>query len=268
MNYSSLTSLDICSYKGVNGVEIVEYGEYPQSIIPKEDARKLERLYKKRRWKLNWTAEKYTTDSNLNNNTEVGFITREHHVYEYEGKKYIRLVGDENVEGELLSDGQIVTIGTPYWIKVEPVKWLLDREKDLLISKDALVSGIQFNFKRSYTEKEFDETTIKWYLDNHLSKEIVQNEKKVNINNTVKTEISIQNKDISKKLLGMTISLRQLEMDIDDEYMLKQKEINDEYERKKQEISCIWQELISLTTQTNDVSEAQLAELKKKIKTR
>ena len=63
----------------------------------------------------------------------------------YNGKKYIRFIGNSNSNGEILSNGEFVEIDKPYWILVEPIKWLVDEINDIALSKKIIFSGVQFN---------------------------------------------------------------------------------------------------------------------------
>ena len=67
--------------------------------------------------------------------------------YEYNGKKYIRFVGDSNCSGETLSNGRVVRKGVPYWVEVEPIKWIIDEKADVALSKKILFAGVIFDDK-------------------------------------------------------------------------------------------------------------------------
>ena len=100
------------------------------------------------------------------------FIAREFIEYEYDGNKYIRFVADENCNGKLLSDGRIVQIGESYWVKVEPIIWLVDKQADIALANEILFAGVQFYFY-SYSMGNFDDTTIKLYMNRCFSTDII-----------------------------------------------------------------------------------------------
>ena len=56
------------------------------------------------------TGKSYTTDSVRYQDSDTPFQARTHTEYEYNGKKYIRFVGDSNCSGEVLSDGRMFSI--------------------------------------------------------------------------------------------------------------------------------------------------------------
>ena len=151
-------------------IKEIEYGEYPQTIVDKIYSKELERAYND--GNLIITGKKYTTDSNFYDDLEKKFIPRTHTEYEYNGSKYIRFKGDSNCTGEYLSDVRKVRLGGTYWVRVEPIIWLIDEEVDLAISKKIIFSGVQFNHSRDYNG-DFDSTDIKQFMDNYFSKEIV-----------------------------------------------------------------------------------------------
>ena len=76
----------------------------------------------------------------------------------------------------ILSDNRIIEIGVPYWIKVEPIVWLVDEKADIALSKYIIVAGIQFDNKEIY-EGNFEETFIKQFMNTYLAKEIECNNK-------------------------------------------------------------------------------------------
>lgn len=151
-------------------IKEIEYGEYPQTIVDKNYSKELERAYND--GNLIITGKKYTTDSNFYDDLEKKFIPRTHTEYEYNGSKYIRFKGDSNCTGEYLSDVRKVRLGGTYWVRVEPIIWLIDEEADLALSKKIIFSGVQFNHSRDYND-DFDSTDIKQFMDNYFSKEIV-----------------------------------------------------------------------------------------------
>ena len=159
--------------RGANGLKEVEYGEYPQTIVNENDSNLLERLYNS--GNLQTTGKQYTTDSQNSNNGNVFFQARKHIEYEYNGSKYIRFIGDTNVEGSILSDGRIVQSGHVYWVKVEPITWLVDEMADIALCKKIIFSGVQFKHTRDY-DGDFDRTDIKRFMDTCFGKEIVSNQ--------------------------------------------------------------------------------------------
>ena len=168
--YSSIQSISSHGVRGANGIKEIEYGEYPQTIVDENYSRELERAYNNR--SLRTTGKNYTTDSVRYQDTDTSFRARTHTEYEYNGSKYIRFVGDLNCEGEVLSDGRTIETGQAYWVRVEPITWLVDERANIALSKKLIFSGLQFKNHRDY-KGDFDRTDIKQFMDNYFSKEIV-----------------------------------------------------------------------------------------------
>lgn len=159
-----------CKNVVINEKEIieVEYGEYPQMVADEALSYELEMLYNIRR--LKFTGRKYTTDSD---STSV-FRARFHTEYEYRGNRYIRFVCDSNCDKEPLSDGRITIAGDAYWLKVEPIIWLVDEYKDIAITKKIIFAGVPFKSFGSYTG-DFASTTLYWFMNTFFKNEIVYN---------------------------------------------------------------------------------------------
>lgn len=168
--YSSIQSISSNGVRGANGIREIEYGEYPQTIVDENYSRELERAYNNR--SLRTTGKNYTTDSVRYQDTDTSFRARTHTEYEYNGSKYIRFVGDSNCDGEVLSDGRTIKIGQAYWVRVEPITWLVDERANIALSKKLIFSGVQFKNRIDY-KGDFDRTDIKQFMDNYFSKEIV-----------------------------------------------------------------------------------------------
>jgi len=168
--YSSISRVSSNKVRGRNGILEVEYGEYPQTIVSENFARTLERAYLNRT--INQTGKSYTTDSVNYHNTSILFQARTHIEYEYNGKKYIRFIGDLNCSGEVLSDGRTIQRSGVYWVEVEPIKWMIDERSNIALSKKLIFSGVQFNRERNY-KGNFNKTDIKKFMDKHFSKDII-----------------------------------------------------------------------------------------------
>ena len=168
--YSSIQSISSNGVRGASGIKEIEYGEYPQTIVDENYSRELERAYNN--GSLRTTGKNYTTDSVRYQDYDTNFRPRAHTEYEYNGSKYIRFVGDSNCDGVVLSDGRTIQSGNTYWVRVEPITWLVDERANIALSKKLIFSGVQFKNRRDY-KGDFDRTDIKQFMDNYFSKEIV-----------------------------------------------------------------------------------------------
>lgn len=155
--------------RGVNGVKEVYYGEYPQSIVSEGYSLELESNYQN--GSLKTTGKSYTTDPVAYASFFETFQARKHIEYEYCGSKYIRLIGDSNGSNEILSDGRTIQVGIPYWVKVEPISWLIDEISGIALCKKIIFSGVQFKNKCDY-QGDFINTDINRFMNDCWAKEI------------------------------------------------------------------------------------------------
>ena len=161
---------------GYNGIEEVEYGEYPQNAADSRMQNILESEYNRG---MNKTGRSYTFDSVRYDDYDTGFIPVTYEEYEYQGKKYIRIKANSDFGGDrfMLSNGVKYRDGDYVWVEVSPVKWLIDNKTGILISKKGLVSGIRFLDRNQKYKGDFSKTEMKEYLDRYMSKELFQTTK-------------------------------------------------------------------------------------------
>ena len=161
---------------GYNGIEEVEYGEYPQNAADSRMQNILESEYNRG---MNKTGRSYTFDSVKYDDYDTGFKPVTYEEYEYQGKKYIRIKANSDFCGDkfMLSNGVKYRDGDYVWVEVSPVKWLIDDKTGILISKKGLVSGIRFLNKSTNYKGDFSKTEMKEYLDRYMSKELFQTTK-------------------------------------------------------------------------------------------
>lgn len=150
-------------------IKEVEYGEYPQTVVNEDYSRELEWAYNNRSLRI--TGKDYTTNSQYFIGSNKVFSPKTNTEYEYNGSKYIRFVGNQNCNGLVLPDDRKLQEGTAYWVRVEPIIWLVDEAKNVALAKKILFSGIQLK-NQCYYKGDFDKTNIKMFMDNYFSKEI------------------------------------------------------------------------------------------------
>lgn len=164
-----------------NGILEVEFGEYPQDIVNEELSDELEKAYLN--GLIKQTGKSYTTNLELPH-LKKNYIERNHIEYEYNGKKYIRVVSDSEIwlDEIVLSDGRKVESNSVYWISIEPIKWFLDKKTNILLSKKVLFAGIPYGEKvegieeKKYSLKNcFNYSLIKQFMDKYFSKDIIDN---------------------------------------------------------------------------------------------
>lgn len=201
INYSLI--FNNCDMKtNINNGDEILLGEYPQTVVKECESVKLEEMFKSNYLRL--TGKKYTYDSVDIADFDKAFEPANYLEYEYNGNKYVRIISDSKSEGKTLSDGRTVFSNYAYWIKVEPIVYLYDKESDILLSKNILFAGIRFagklidEYKKYITD--FNKTEIKYYLDNYFVKEIIPSK-----NYEIETEKVIK-ADSSKALIKQYVA--------------------------------------------------------------
>ena len=157
-----------------DGILRIEFGEYPQFIVSDLDLKlDLQSLYD--RGMLKTTGKIYTTDSVDYDDLDIEFKPYSHIEYEYNGEKYIRFLVGRNGYDVPLSDDNSYDLGDVCWIKVEPIKWLVDEKSDKAICENAIFSGIQYcSSNTNFSDlNDFKSTDIKKFMDTYFSKEIL-----------------------------------------------------------------------------------------------
>ena len=157
----------------------VLFGEYPQMIVGKQISDKLEKGYKM----LELSKKNGKENAGLINMQRTGkeYSTLEHNPlsdsisiqpfeeYECDGKKYIRFTGYPSIPGQVLSNYLIVYPDTPYWIKVEPITWIVDKKSGIALSEKILFSGVEYDTKK----RSIGGPRIKQFMQFHFSHEIL-----------------------------------------------------------------------------------------------
>lgn len=152
-----------------DGVFEVDFGEYPQDDVTKEEIGNiLEGKYNM--GTINKTGKTYTLPRKLKSYIEHEysrtFVKDECEEYYYMGEKYVRLAK------EFILSKKIEYTNVDYiWLKVKPIRWIIDEELNQLISKFSLLSGITFNpYNHDVVYKD---SSIYIYLSNHMIKDII-----------------------------------------------------------------------------------------------
>jgi hypothetical protein len=166
---SSIQPSEVRQKRKISGVQVVEYGEYPQTIAPENVGRTLEQSYK--RGKLQTTGKKYTFDGEKHDVHHKPFNAKEHAEYQHNGKRYIRVEAQPGDDNSKLSNGHLPEAGEACWIEVQPIEWLKD-PSGVMVARQALFAGVQFDSKKEY-DGNFANTDMKQYLDRYFAKEMV-----------------------------------------------------------------------------------------------
>lgn len=160
----------------ITGVDIVEFGEYPQYAAPSSMQQILETEFSKGliHKGLKKTGNTYTFDDNKSPDYYYKFRSVTYDEYEYGGKKYIRIKAQAYKDCFELSNGIKYLNDNHVWVEVTPVKWLVDNKNGLLISTRGLASGIRYAGNGA-PDLKYSTSEMKEYLDKYMLHDLTQN---------------------------------------------------------------------------------------------
>ncbi|MGM9877131.1 MAG: hypothetical protein ACI33S_00640 [Bacilli bacterium] len=172
----------------------VEYGLYPDSLPSFEVRDKLNIL--KSEGKLSVVGHNSFSD-----------------IYEYNGEFYNQIKSKESCSIE--HDDEIETIeeNQLVWVKLNPIKWIVDSNNKRLISKDIIMSGIEYDNKKDRIVN-FENTNMYRYLNEVMLKDLMisinKSEKKSEESHIYNlNQESLSENDVIKSLIlsGVPVSL-------------------------------------------------------------
>lgn len=172
-----------------DGLIQVEYGFYPQDLASQENQKILEKKYKE--GQLQEVKNEHYTTNSINSFQETKkeediFIPEENKVYIYNGEKYVR-ISTKNASQDMAIYGEKAipySNGMRYysrkdvyvWVKVEPVKWIVDEENKEMIAEKVLVSGIYYDYDKPSRNRFniFEDTYLYKFMNEILALELEQ----------------------------------------------------------------------------------------------
>jgi hypothetical protein len=155
----------------ISGVDVVEYGEYPQTIADENITRELEQAFSRNQ--LQKTGKTYNFDSEKRDAYDKPFKAKENAEYQHKGKKYIRVEANPyeyDNDHSVLSNGKNPKTGEVYWVEVQPIEWLRD-PSGICVARQALFARVQFDRKKKY-DGNFENTDMARYLNQYFWKEM------------------------------------------------------------------------------------------------
>lgn len=154
----------------ISGVDVVEYGEYPQTIAAENVSRELEQSFS--RGQLQKTGKTYTFDGEKRDSYDSPFSAKEHAEYQHKGKRYIRVKAKPySRDNPVLSNGKKPQAGEACWIEVQPIEWLKD-PSGMMVARQALFAGVQFDRNQRY-DGNFEKTDMYRYLNTHFARDMM-----------------------------------------------------------------------------------------------
>jgi len=169
----------LCAHKPVGpyGFKEITFGEFVQTVVDQDLENILESNYNS--GLINITGKYYPP--------YFADFPKGFQEYIYNNKKYVRLGKNRHNAGKMLSDGRIAQPDKPYWLAVEPIKWIVSNEDDWIISKKTLLSRIPFakhirypeytKFSKHRTHMDYEEDDLLAFKRSLLSTEFSDSER-------------------------------------------------------------------------------------------
>lgn len=167
--YSDFINEVLDEYVINDNISEVLLGSYPNEVCSCDMSNLLEKLYRLNNLAL--TPKKYLINENLIQRS--GFTPKNLDVYEYLGNYYVRIISNNLHPNLRLSNGMPSNNGNFYWIKVKPLVWYLDKENDIMLTKDVIVSGISYRINQKFYDNE--ESFLSLFVNERLMEDILDN---------------------------------------------------------------------------------------------
>lgn len=272
-----------------DGILEVEYGYYPQTAVSKTVQEKLQTLLETN--KLKKTGNEYTININTDENSRKKYCSIVE--CEYEGRYFVGVKLAYNSNSLKLSNGVKYRMYDPIWFEVEPVKWLVDEQKKIMISDKVLFTGIAYG-QELLPPNIWPLTNINKYLKKYFSKELVQPHKNLeeqddllidtDKDNDNDDEIEIdkiptnlpQTSENIEKIVELLNYINSIDdelyrmydtskLKLEDKYREDLNYLDEKYQRKRKKLNIMKEEIINLMYKTEDISSKEANALKRKV---
>lgn len=153
---------------------IVQFGHYPQTIV--EDEALIENLNMMRSRLAMHEGEYQKGKFGSYAFVSLGEYSQ-HEVFEADGERYVCVTANKRLYGHTIwkrnKSSFKVKEGQEYWLKVEPIEWILDTKNEKAIALKGLIGGMTFDSSENY-DGVFEKTLLSQYLNKHFYPEMVQ----------------------------------------------------------------------------------------------
>ena len=138
--YNNISSKISNKYENEDGILEIEYGEYPQTVVSDELSNELEEQFQNNRLSRG-KSYIFNVSRTLKKDGQFPTPKFSNLEYLYKGHKYVRVKPLSFTSGECLSNGLRIETSKYYWVKVEPIKWLVDKKTGICLSKYIITTG-------------------------------------------------------------------------------------------------------------------------------
>lgn len=211
LDYSKIK--DICQNKRYGKARelIVDCGMFPISSLSKELEKELEA---KLTLNLLEEIDYITTDCTKNDEYHTKFYGEKQKVYRdiETNKLYTKVKINASTDRVSLSNNQIYKNEDYIWLAYDLVEFVVDEERDKAITRNGIMSGIQFNNKCNYNN--FENTDLYYYLNNYLIRDMfsvylkLMDENSINNPSSQIKLLESKNKDLEAKIINMRKQIR------------------------------------------------------------
>ena len=169
--YSSISEISPSGARGTNkkGVEVIEYGYYPQDAVNE----KMQKFLTNNEHALVKKNVSYSVNSIPADIWGPDVSLSENKVYEYNGKLYAKVIANSCDSEFTLSNGVKYNRGDVVWVEVSPIRWLNDKKDKVLLSERILFGGIPFSQSKTHYYDNFEDTYLYNYMNKLFLKEIM-----------------------------------------------------------------------------------------------
>jgi len=198
----------VSSLEQEESISCVTFGEYPQNIVDISLQKKLEDKYQN--GVIKPREQYFTTNGAFSINKDGfipmkdGFIPMKHFVYNYDNKKYIRVIANTRGMEMEFTNGVTCKHGDFIWVEVNKINWIVDKKNDLLYCGLNLISGIPY-CKDTFNlhDIKYEDSFIREFLNNYVLPEMMQSPsfnvvKTDNMEKTEQKEINPYNLEFDK----------------------------------------------------------------------
>ena len=197
LQYSLISAVALSKVRKPDGILEIEYGYYPQWAPSHNLQKELE--YALKTGTMIQLKNYIITDSRKRIEHVKEFKQQKHPIYEHKGKQYIRVKANPDIDNFILSNENNYKKGDYVWVEISPVKWLVDEENDIAVSKNILFAGVQFKNDRNY-DGDFSKTDINMFMNTYLIKDLFKCNSIINTNNPTREQLLEEIKELKEKL--------------------------------------------------------------------
>ncbi len=147
-----------------DGILEANYFNYANKAVSKELQQKLNKLYDD--GLLKQVHSSIITDMARVDNFNRPFFPKPYYIYEYNNKKYIRVIANFQASPTTLSNNISYNTGDIVWVDYSPCRIWIDEKTNKAIFEDIILSGIPFNLEKC--QCDFNDTIMKQFIDMYL----------------------------------------------------------------------------------------------------